>query len=360
MNTQRPILLAAGGTGGHLFPAESLALELRKRGYKVELVSDERAVGYAGQFPADAIHEIISGTVTGTGFIGKIHGVLKLIKGMLQARGLMARIKPSIVVGFGGYPTVPPLLAASNRRIPTLIHEQNAVMGRANRFLAGKVSAIATGFETIPIGKGPKPVCVGIPVRDAVLQAARLPFPDMEHIQLCVFGGSQGARVMSEIVPKAVMLLPENLRTKLKIVQQARKEDLNAVQQIYADAGVNAIVEAFFSNLPHLIAQSHLVIGRGGASTVAELSVIGRASILVPLPGSLDQDQAANAGVLEKMDAATVIKQSDFTAKWLAGELSRQLQNTDELKAQGHRAKTIAIVDAASRLADLVIATAKI
>ncbi len=353
--TQRPILLAAGGTGGHLFPAEALALELRQRGYAIELASDERAVGYAGAFPADAVHEIISGTVTGTGLFGKIRGVLKLMSGVLQARKLMAKVRPALVVGFGGYPTVPPLLAASNRRIPTLIHEQNAVMGRANRFLAGKVSAIATGFEIVPLGKGPKPVCVGIPVRSAVLEAAQLPFPEMNTINLCVFGGSQGARVMSEIVPNAIALLPENLRAKLNIVQQARKEDVDAVRSLYVKAGVKADIQAFFSDLPQRMAQSHLVIGRGGASTVAELGVIGRASILVPLPGSLDQDQAANAKVLEKAGAAKVVKQSDFTVEWLASELNKQLQNIDELKAQGQRAKAIGISDAASRLADLVV-----
>jgi UDP-N-acetylglucosamine--N-acetylmuramyl-(pentapeptide) pyrophosphoryl-undecaprenol N-acetylglucosamine transferase len=355
MSEQRPILLAAGGTGGHLFPAEALALELRKRGYRVELASDERAVGYAGQFPADAIHEIISGTVTGAGLFGKIRGVLKLMSGVLQARKLMAKVKPAIVVGFGGYPTVPPLLAASNRRIPTLIHEQNAVMGRANRFLAGKVTAIATGFEIVPIGKGPTPACVGIPVRSAVLQAAELPFPKMDVLNLCVFGGSQGARVMSEIVPNAIALLPDALRAKLNIVQQARKEDVDAVRAIYAKAGVKANIQAFFGDLPLRVAQSHLVIGRGGASTVAELGVIGRASILVPLPGSLDQDQAANALVLQKAGAAIIVKQSDFTVEWLATELNKQLQNSDELKAQGQRAKAIGISDAASRLADLVV-----
>ncbi len=359
MIQQRPILLAAGGTGGHLFPAEALALELRKRGLRVELASDERAVGYAGQFPADVIHEVISGTVTGTGLFGKIRGVLKLISGIIQARKLMAKVKPSIVVGFGGYPTVPPLLAASNRRIPTLIHEQNAVMGRANRFLADKVSAIATSFEIVPVGKGPKPVCVGIPVRDAVLQAAQLPFPDMNTVNLCVFGGSQGARIMSEIVPEAIALLPENLRVKINIIQQARKEDIETVRTTYLKAGVKADVQSFFSDLPSRMAQSHLVIGRSGASTVAELGIIGRASILVPLPGSLDQDQAANALVLQKAGAAKVIKQADFTAEWLSEELTKQLQDMDELKAQGQRAKTIGIADAASRLADLVIQTIK-
>ena len=359
MTRQRPILLAAGGTGGHLFPAEALALELRKRGLSVELASDERAVGYAGQFPTDAIHKITSGTVTGSGLFGKIRGILKLISGIIQARKLMAKVKPSIVVGFGGYPTVPPLLAASNRRIPTLIHEQNAVMGRANRFLAGKVSTIATGFDIVPIGKGPKPVCVGIPVRDAVLLAAQLPFPNMDAFHICVFGGSQGARVMSEIVPKAIALLPDTLRSKLNIVQQSRQEDVDAVRSIYTKAGVKADIQSFFSDLPLRIAQSHLVIGRSGASTVAELGIIGRASILVPLPGSLDQDQAANAHILQKAGAATVVKQSDFTVEWLAGELNRQLQNGDELKTKGQRAKAIGISDAAVRLADLVIQTIK-
>ncbi len=360
--SQRPILLAAGGTGGHLFPAEALALELRQRGYRVELVSDHRAIGYAGKFPADAMHEIASGTVTGAGLVGKLRGMLKLAAGVVQARKLLAQIRPAIVVGFGGYPTVPPLLAATNRRIPTLIHEQNAVMGRANRFLAGRVSAIATGFEIVPVGKGPKPVCVGIPVRDAVLRAAQEPMPaasETSDIHLCVFGGSQGARVMSEIVPTAISVLPKPILARLKIVQQAREEDLVAVRAVYAGLGIEAEVNAFFSDLPHRIAQSHLVIARGGASTVAELAVIGRASILVPLPGSLDQDQAANARILQQAGAAKVIQQLEFTPEWLAGTLAESLSNMSNLAEHGLRAKAIGIPDAASRLAELVIETTK-
>ncbi len=357
---QQPILLAAGGTGGHLFPAQALALELRQRGFKVELVSDERAVGYAGEFPADAVHEITSGTVTGKGLLGKIRGVLKLVSGVLQARRLLAQINPCVVIGFGGYPTIPPLVAAIQRGIPTVIHEQNAVMGRANMFLAGKVSAIATGFEIAPIGKGVKPRCVGIPVRDAVLQATKHPMPLDDEIHLLVFGGSQGAHIMSQIVPAAVAQLPEALRAKLMMVQQARGEDLKIVQEIYAKADVKAEVQAFFNDLPQRIAQSHLVIGRGGASTVAELAVIGRASILVPLPGSLDQDQAANAKVLEKAGAATVVKQADFTVDWLVGELMQTLQDRDGLLQKGQFAKAVGISDAASRLADIVIEIGKI
>ncbi len=361
--SDRPVLLSAGGTGGHLFPAEALARELRLRDVRVELASDERAMAYADRFPADTVHVLNSGTVTGRGLIGKARGALQLLHGIWQARKLLSDVRPCIVVGFGGYPTVPPLLAAANRRIPTLIHEQNAVMGRANRFLASRVSGIATGFDIQKPEGAPQPVRVGIPVRDVVHQAALVPFPQIDSantLTLCVFGGSQGAKVMSDIVPEAIGLLPEALRHRIKIVQQAREEDLANVRQTYLQMGVDADIRSFFDDLPQRIAASHLVIARGGASTVAELSVIGRASILVPLPGSLDQDQAANARVLEAAGAAKVVRQSEFTPVWLSGELTARLKDMSSLETDGNKAKRIGMPDAASRLADLVIDLAKL
>jgi UDP-N-acetylglucosamine--N-acetylmuramyl-(pentapeptide) pyrophosphoryl-undecaprenol N-acetylglucosamine transferase len=346
------VALAAGGTGGHLFPAESLARELKNRGHRVELISDDRVVDFASNFPADAIHQVTSGTVTGGGIFGKIKGVIALGKGILECRALISKINPQIIVGFGGYPTVPPVIAASLQKVPIILHEQNAVMGRANRFLSKRAKAIATGFD---IGAGS--VHVGNPVRAAVLTAANLPMPELTPkgmIRLLVFGGSQGARVMSDVLPPALALLSAEQRKRLHITQQARDEDLQRVKAAYEKAGIAHECSPFFKDMPTRIAGSHLVIARSGASTVAELSVIGRASILVPLPGSLDQDQAANAAVLAKDGGAEVMMQSIFTPRALADRLAAILEHPEQLITMAEKAKIVGISDAASRLADLV------
>ena len=354
------VLLAAGGTGGHLFPAESLANVLIARGAQVDLVSDDRASTYAEKFPAK-LHEVTSGTVTGGGLVGKIKGALLLVKGTRESLKLIGRLRPQIVVGFGGYPTVPPVYAATMRHIPTILHEQNAVMGRANRFLAGRVTKIATGFPLKDSAHSAKSVVVGNPVRPPVLDAAKMPYAPLAPggvLNLCVFGGSQGARVMSEIVPPAIAMLPPEARVRIAIVQQAREEDRARVEKAYALMGVTAEVHPFFKDMPARIAASHLVISRSGASTVAELTVIGRPSILVPLPGSLDQDQAANAKVLADAGGAIVQLQPGFTPEWLAGELARMLENPAELAISAQNARSVAMPDAAERLADLVFAAA--
>lgn len=355
------ILLAAGGTGGHLFPAESLANALIARGAQVDLVSDDRAAIYAERFPAK-LHQVTSGTVTGQGLFGRLKGALAIAAGTRQALKLMDRLKPDVVVGFGGYPTVPPVYAATMRRIPTLIHEQNGVMGRANRFLAGRVTGIATGFPLKDETHAAKSTVVGNPVRPPVLEAATVPFPPLgphDKLHLLIFGGSQGARVMSEIVPPAIALLPAEMRARLTIVQQAREEDRERVAKAYALMGVAADVSPFFKDMPARIAASHLVVSRSGASTVAELSVIGRPSILVPLPGSLDQDQAANARVLADAGGAIVQMQSGFTPDWLAGEIGKAMANPQDLAESAAKARSVAMPDAAERLADLVFATVR-
>ena len=355
----KPIVVAAGGTGGHLFVAEALARELGSRGYRVQLITDDRADKYAATFPAEKIHVVTSGTVTGKGIAGKLFGVMSLAKGMLQCARLLKSINPAIVVGFGGYPTVPPLMAASVMKLPTAVHEANAVMGRANRFLAKRMKLIATGFPFKDAAFTAEQVHTGNPVRAAVLAAAALPLPEANPLVLCVFGGSQGARIMSDVVPAAIALLPQELRLTLKIVQQARDEDQPRVTAAYAAAGVAAEISGFFSDMPARIAASHLVIARGGASTGAELAVIGRASILVPLPGALDQDQAANAGVLVAAHGADRVMQPDFTPQRLAAMLTEKLMHPDALREQGRNAKAIGIPDAASRLADSVLKLAQ-
>ena len=362
---ERPlVLVAAGGTGGHLFPAEALGAALNERDIRVALATDSRAARYGGHFPADRVHVIPSATVRGRDpfLLARTAGTLAF--GLARAYALLGRLKPAIVVGFGGYPTVPPVLAATLRKIPTLIHEQNGVMGRANRLLAPRVQAIATGFAGVTdhdAALKAKTVCTGNPVRPAVVAAAAMPYDPPSAggaFRLLVFGGSQGARVMSEIVPPAVARLEPRLQMRLKIVQQARAEDAARVKGLYGGLNVAAEVAPFFADLPARIAQSHLVVSRSGASTVAELAAIGRPAILVPLPHALDQDQNANAMVLEKAGGAIRLPQAEFSPDRLAAEIAALAGDPAQLSAMAKGAKSVGVLDAAGRLADLVLRTA--
>jgi UDP-N-acetylglucosamine--N-acetylmuramyl-(pentapeptide) pyrophosphoryl-undecaprenol N-acetylglucosamine transferase len=357
------VLLAAGGTGGHLFPAEALAIALDKRGIAIELATDHRAAHY--KFPARAMHIIPSATLRGRDPISLARTAMLLSLGSAKAWMLLGRIAPKAVVGFGGYPTVPPLLAASWRKIPTVLHEQNGVMGRANAFLAPRVTAIATGFRSLKNFNRhwqSKITFTGNPLRPQVIAAGRIPYatPADGKLNLLVFGGSQGARVMSDIVPAAVGQLDASLGVRLNIVQQCRAEDLDAVRATYARLGVAAEVASFFVDLPARIAASHLVVSRSGASTVAELSAIGRPAILVPLPHALDQDQFANAGIIEAAGGAIRIEQRDFTAEHLAKEITALSNDPARLAQMAQGAKSCGTTDAAERLADLVIKVAGI
>ena len=363
MSAPRGVLLAAGGTGGHLFPAASLAAALAKRGVPVDLATDDRALKYGGDFPARAIHAIPSATTTGAGAMSKAVAALTLGRGALSALALLQRLKPRAVVGFGGYPTVPPLVAAWLLRVPSVLHEQNAVMGRANRFLAPRVSLIATGFPDLKGASGAKGKLrfTGNPVRPAVLAAAATPYPARTdgRLQLLVTGGSQGARVMSDVVPAALARLSPETRGRIALTQQARGEDKARVAAACAAMNYPVELAEFFADLPARIAAAHLVIGRAGASTVSELAVIGRPSILVPFPHALDQDQAANAAVLAASGAATVIDQKDFTPDRLANLLREAVNDVAKLEAGAAAAKAAGVSDAAERLADLVLGIAK-
>ncbi len=365
MTKDRCILLAAGGTGGHLFPAEALANELARRGVAVELVTDDRALKYGQQFPARAIHAITSATPTGGNILGKVGAIVKLAIGTWQARALINRLKPACVVGFGGYPTAPPLVAASLLGVPAILHEQNAVMGRANRFLAGRVKRIATGFPRLEGASSEvlaKAVHTGNPMRPAVIAAAQTPYPALGNgpLRILVTGGSQGARVMADVVPAGIAALEPDLRARVSIVQQARGEDEARVRAAYAQLGVQAEVAAFFKDLPQRIADAHLVISRAGASTVCELAVIGRPALLVPYPFALDQDQAANAAELAASGAVIVIRQSDFTPERVAAEIAAAFADPEGLTRRAGAAKSAGVPDAAARLADLVMATAQL
>ena len=357
------ILLCAGGTGGHLFPAESLAVVLNARGITVDLATDHRTAHF--KFPARNVHLIPSATLRGRGPLSIVKTAALLTYGTWKAGRVLKRIRPAAVVGFGGYPTVPPVMAATMKSIPTVLHEQNGVMGRANRMLAARVTAIATGFRVLKHAETvqEKITFTGNPVRPAVLAAAATPYDPPQPggpLKFLVFGGSQGARVMSEIVPDALELLDAGLRARLSLVQQARPEDLDDVRGVYARLGVNATCEPFFPDLPARMAAAHLIVSRSGASTVAELAAIGRPAILVPLPHALDQDQLANAGVLEAAGGAITVVQSDFTPEWLAADLARLAAAPDHLTAMAAAAKSAGTLDAAERLADLVMKTAGI
>lgn len=355
--SERAIMLAAGGTGGHLFPAQALAEALKKRGYVIDLVTDERVLKFGASFPARKIYEVPSATPSGGSIFGKALAAFTLLRGGIKARGIMREARPLAIVGFGGYPTVPPMLAAKGARVPSILHEQNAVLGRANKFLSGAVDVIATGFPTLegaPDSLAAKLRYVGNPLRPSVLAAADMPWPDDEALRILVTGGSQGARVMSDVVPAALALLTGEERARIRLTQQARGEDEARVKDAYAKLGFAADVAPFFADLPARIAGSHLVIGRAGASTVSELAAIGRACILVPFPHALDQDQATNARLLEQAGAATVIRQDDFTPQRLATELRDALADPDTLKMRGDAARAVAVLDAAGRLADLV------
>jgi UDP-N-acetylglucosamine--N-acetylmuramyl-(pentapeptide) pyrophosphoryl-undecaprenol N-acetylglucosamine transferase len=352
--------MVAGGTGGHLFPAEALGACLIKRGYRVALMTDKRALAFNSLFPQEDMHIIESATPVTRGVWSKFKALVALGRGFMRSKYLLRQLKPICVVGFGGYPTVPPLVAAAHLKIPTVLHEQNAVMGRANRFLSSGIDAIATCFPQV---QGIKPAwqdktrMTGNPLRPKVL-AAIAPYQAPDEggdLRVLVTGGSLGARVMSDIVPEAIAALDAGLRQRLYVIQQARPEDLERCRTLYAQSGVKVELASFFADLPAHMAWAHLVIGRAGASTVAELAALGRPSLLVPLPHALDQDQAANAAFLAKAGAADVIAQQDFTAAWLTDWLSKRFTNPTALKQSADAAKALAITDAAEQFAAFVL-----
>ena len=328
MTTEPLILLAAGGTGGHLFPAEALGVELIKRGLRVRLATDARALRYSGLFSKDMIDVVPSETVRGRSPWSLARTGLMLGYGTVVALNLIRRLKPAAVIGFGGYPTLPPLMAARLLGVPGIIHDANAVLGRANRFLSRHVSAIATSLPGV-LDRDPalaaKTTTVGTPMRPAILEAAAVNYAPPETtapFRLLVVGGSQGARVMSDIVPGAIERLEPALWRRLILTQQVREEDMTRVRAVYDRLKINAELAPFFTDLPARLSSNHLIVSRSGAGTVAELAAIGRPSILVPLPGSIDQDQFANAGVLLKAKGALRIAQADFTSDRLAAEIS--------------------------------------
>ena len=354
------IMLAAGGTGGHLFPAFALSEELGRRGYDVDLITDMRGDRYGMGFPAREVHRVPAATLAGRTPWAVARTAWTLLRGIVRSYGVLGRVRPQAVLGFGGYPTFPPLIAARLRRIPTALHEQNAVMGRANRMLATRVSAVALSFEGTKLlapSAANKAHVTGTPVRDAVIDwsARRYQPPKGDgRVALLVFGGSQGARFFSDTMPDALGRLPAALRARLEVVQQCREEDLERVRAAYADAGIEAELATFFTNLPERIASAHLVVARAGASTVTELAVMGRPSILVPLPHALDNDQLENATRLDEAGGGWCIGQADLTPERLSQELERLFGDPALLARAAEAARACGKPNAVVLLADLV------
>jgi UDP-N-acetylglucosamine--N-acetylmuramyl-(pentapeptide) pyrophosphoryl-undecaprenol N-acetylglucosamine transferase len=356
------ILLAAGGTGGHLFPAEALAHELIERNWAVHLATDGRAERYAGRFPAATIHPIASATIGSRNPFSMARAFWSIWRGYRQSLAVINAIKPAAVVGFGGYPTLPPVYAATRRGVPTMIHEQNAVMGRANKALAPRVGVIAGGF--LPEGRSGvavKVVTTGNPVRPAVLEAAKSTYiaPGRHApFHLLVFGGSQGAQFFSDVMPATIQALPEKDRRRIKIVQQARSEDIGKLRKGYAAIGIEAEISPFFTDMPERIADAHLVISRSGASTVSEVAAIGRPAIFVPYPHALDHDQAANAAAMAQAGGAKVFPQASLTPARLSQILAQTMDDKDGLEAMAAAARSTGKPEAARLLADLTEAIA--
>lgn len=352
------IVLATGGTGGHLFPAQALAAELTKRGRKIVVMTDARGTQYPTYFPGASIEIVPAAAFSDRSLLGLLKAPFEIIAGVFVSLAKLSRIKPAAVIGFGGYPSVPVMIAACVSRRPTAILAPDAVLGRANRLVADYVRVIAAGLPLkrfLPKEMA-KVVYTGNPVRPEVVayNGARYEAPSDGPIHLLVFGGSQGARALSEIVPAAIALLPPAMKARLDIVQQCRPEDLDAVRALYNKEGVKAELAPFFKDLPARMAWAQLVIGRAGAGTVAELMVIGRPAILVPLPHALDDNQTPNADALAEAGGGWRVAQKDLSPEKLATLLQSAFAAPDDLAKRAAAAHSLAKPDAAQRLADVV------
>ena len=356
MSIDGPIALAAGGTGGHLFPAEALAQELKRRGRRVLLVTDARGARYATDFPADERFEISAATPSIGGPIAKAAAAVSIAAGLYTSLREFKKRRPAAAVGFGGYPSLPAMKAAALMKIPYGVHEQNGVLGRANRMLVKGAAFTAHAFpvlEKLPVGVDK--IEVGNPVRDAVNDVADASYPSLDgDIHLLIFGGSQGASIFSNAPVKAIAALPEPLRTRLIVTHQAREKERDAVKAAYDEAGVRAEVAPFFTDLPQRMASAHLVISRAGASTVTELAAIGRPSILVPLAIAMDDHQSGNARTLSGRKAAVILPEKAFNQYELGAPLAALLENPARLREMAAAAKGAVKSGAAARLADLV------
>ena len=353
------IFLAAGGTGGHMIPAHALANELRARGHAVKLITDERGMKIPGLFEGIEKHVLPAGRLGG-GLFGMLKAGRSILAGRRQARALYREYDAKAVVGFGGYPALPAMLAASAMRVPTVLHEQNALLGRVNRMIAGDAKAIATSYanvERLKFAYAAKTVLVGNPVRESISRLGEAPFPLFDEtapLKILVTGGSQGASVLGTVVPAGLGALSPSLRMRLQVVQQCRPDDIEAVRAQYRELGIPAELMTYIGDMPDKLADAHLVIARAGASTIAELTAAGRPAILVPLPSAADDHQTANAREMAAAGGARMIAQADFTPDTLARQIEALAADPQALANAAARSLSVGRPHAARDLADLV------
>ena len=356
---KKTILLSAGGTGGHVFPARALAEELLSKNYKVAIATDSRGLKYFNGLDQSVPRHIIASGAYTSGIKGKIFGLLALARGYIQSHTLITTIKPSVVVGFGGYPSAPPVFAAQHRGIPTVLHEQNAILGMANALLASKAKKLALSTDHTT---GIKPewankcFTTGNPIRKEIANIAQASYPDpaLGKFYLMIVGGSQGAKCFADIVPEAIKALPEDIKHRLSIFHQARPDDLDAVKAAYEGESFEADIRPFFEDMPERIAKSHLMITRSGASTIAELAAAGRPAIYVPFPWNRDNQQLFNAEQMANGEAGIVIEEKNLTVKTLSKTLSNLIESPKNLENMARKAKNIGILDATKRLESLI------
>lgn len=359
----KQILISAGGTGGHMFPAEALARDLIGRGYRVALATDVRGKKYEPFADGVPVYVLKSGAMK-SGLLSKIKTVLSLGLGYLQARKLIDRLKPAVVIGFGGYPSFPAVYAAQKKNIPTIIHEQNAILGKANAYLAPKADRIALSWnnvESIDESDAVRCVITGNPVRPDIAGLYNKPYPALEQdgvLKILVLGGSQGASIFGEIIPEVVKQLSAAHKARLEIVQQCIKDDVERVRQIYDEAGVKAFVEPFFKDVAQKLEDCHLVIARSGAGTVCEVTTAGRPAIFVPYPWHKDQQQKRNADAVFDAGGAWVMTQDGFTVEALLARIETFMQNPEALFNAAENSRSCGKPDAARKLGNLVTALA--
>jgi len=351
------LLLAAGGTGGHMFPAQALAEILKSEGWDIAMMTDARGLKHSGRIPADPIIEVQAASISPRRPIKSAGGVLRLAKGVRQAKAFIRDWKPDVVVGFGGYPAFPAIRAAQSLGVPTILHEQNAVLGRVNRVFAAKAKHIVSGFEDLArVSLKANVTCLGNPLREQIVNAVPKSYTaPTDKINLVIVGGSLGARILSDTLPKAIASLPDDLRARLNVVQQTTKSHLFIAREIYEASDVTSICETFFSDIETHLAKAHYVIARAGASSVSEIALMGKPSLLIPLSIAMDDHQTANAKSLQRLGAADILPESEFTPKTTADILQDRLNDSNWLNSAAASARTLGRPNATHDLAQLVI-----
>lgn len=351
------LLLAAGGTGGHMFPAQALAEILKAEGWDIAMMTDARGRKHSGRIPADPVIEVKAASISPRRPIKALGGVLQLAQGVQQAKAFIGDWQPDVVVGFGGYPAFPALRAAQSLGLPTILHEQNAVLGRVNRVFAAKALHVVSGFEDLArVSPKANVTCLGNPMREQIVAAVPKAYvAPTDKINILIVGGSLGARILSRTLPKAIASLPEELRRKIHVVQQTTEGELNNARATYTSAGVTALCETFFSDIETHLAKAHYVVARAGASSVSEIALMGKPSLLIPLAIAMDDHQTANAKSLERLGAADILPESEFTPDSTADIFKARLNDSNWLTSAATAARTLGRPNAARDLAQLVI-----